>query len=172
MGVPWGRLTARRSSGASFYSATRLVPRWWIRTTASRRSVVVRATWRRRALADGLEDRLGLYRGQLARCCGSGGAVHGRSPLWPAASRRGRPDGGAVGRQGRLCGEGGGGRAGCEWGEAGAGAGRRPCDAAARAPARAKRALWACPEHARDVLAIMPGQPSVLERGWQLTGQG
>ena len=63
MVVAWGRMSARRSSGASFYSATRLVPQWWIRTTANRRSVVARATWRRRALADGLEDRLGLYKG-------------------------------------------------------------------------------------------------------------
>ena len=38
--------------------------------------------------------------------------------------------------------------------------------------ARAKRALWARPEHARDVFDKMPGQPRVLEGGWQLTGQG
>ena len=38
--------------------------------------------------------------------------------------------------------------------------------------ARAKRALWARPEHARDVLDEMPGQPRVLEGGWQLTGLG
>ena len=38
--------------------------------------------------------------------------------------------------------------------------------------ARAKRALWARPEHARDVLDEMPGQPRVLEGGWQITGQG
>ena len=32
---------------------------------------------------------------------------------------------------------------------------------------RAKRALWARPEHARDVFDEMPGQPRVLEGGWQ-----
>ena len=38
--------------------------------------------------------------------------------------------------------------------------------------ARAKHALWARPEHARDALDEMPGQPRVREGGWQLTGQG
>ena len=38
--------------------------------------------------------------------------------------------------------------------------------------ARAKRALWARPEHARDVFDEMPGQSRVLEGGWQLTGLG
>ena len=38
--------------------------------------------------------------------------------------------------------------------------------------ARAKRALWARPEHARDVLDEMPGQPRVREGSWQLTGLG
>ena len=38
--------------------------------------------------------------------------------------------------------------------------------------ARAKRALWARPEHARDVFDDMPGQPRVREGGWQLTGLG
>ena len=33
------------------------------------------------------------------------------------------------------------------------------CDAAARALAGAKRTLWARPEHARDMLDKMPGQP-------------
>ena len=38
--------------------------------------------------------------------------------------------------------------------------------------ARAKRALWARPEHAQDMLDEMPGQPRVLEGGWQIIGQG
>ena len=33
------------------------------------------------------------------------------------------------------------------------------CDAAAQALMGAKRTLWACPEHARDMLDEMTGQP-------------
>ena len=59
-----------------------------------------RATWRRRALGDELADELGL----LQRAAGAlewlGRRCHGRGLLWPAASCRGRPDGGAVGLQG------------------------------------------------------------------------
>ena len=64
------------------------------------------------------------------------------------------------------------GRAGSARGGTRTGAGRRQWDAATRAHARAKRALWARLEHARDMLDIMPGQPRVLERGWQRTGLG
>ena len=45
-------------------------------------------------------------------------------------------------------------------------------DAATRAHARAKRALWARPEHARYVLGNMPRHARVLERGWKITGLG
>ena len=73
-----------------------------IRTPANRRSVASRATWRRRALEDGLVDELGLFRGELARWSGSGGTVHGRSLLQTPACRQGSTDGGAVGRQGQF----------------------------------------------------------------------
>ena len=46
------------------------------------------------------------------------------------------------------------------------------CDAATRAHARAKRALWPRPEHARQVLDEMPSCARGFERGWQLTGLG
>ena len=52
--------------------------------------------------------------------------------LWPPASRRCRPDGGAVELQGRLCGEGRGRGVDWERGRARASAGRRQRDAAAR----------------------------------------
>ena len=98
--------------------------------------------------------------GQLARWCGLGGADHGRSSLpTPACrqklcQRRCRAPGVAwrVGEcSARLCRRA---RAMC-----GTRRGRQ-CDAVARC-ARAKRALGARPEHARDMLDEMPGQPRV-----------
>ena len=47
-------------------------------------------------------DEFELFRDELARGCGSGGAVHGRSVLRTSACRQEGSDGGAVGRQGRL----------------------------------------------------------------------
>ena len=38
--------------------------------------------------------------------------------------------------------------------------------------ARAKRALWARPEHARNLLDEMPGQSRARGWGWQITGLG
>ena len=52
---------------------------------------------------------------------------------------------------------------------AGLSAGR---DTAAQALVGAKRTLWTRPEHARDTLDEMPGQPRVREGSWQLTGLG
>ena len=111
---------------------------------------------------DGLADGIALFQGQLARWGGSGGAVRGRSPLWPAASRRGRPDGGAVGRQGRLCDEGGVRCVGWKRERTRTGAGRRQWDAAARVHARAKRALWPRPEHAHQVFDEKPARSREL----------
>ena len=92
--------------------------------------------------------------------------------LWPPASRRCRPDGGVVELQGRLCGEGRGRGVDWERGRARPSAGRRQRDAVTRVHARAKRALWARPEHARYVLGNMPRHARVLEQGWQIKGLG
>ena len=76
--------------------------------------------------------RMACSRGQLASRAGSGGAVHGRGALWPAASCRGRPDGGAVGLQGWPCDEGGVGCVDWERGRAKTSAGHRQWDVATR----------------------------------------
>ena len=114
-----------------------------------------RGTWRRRALADELVDDFGL----LQRAAGARVWLGRRRPwqglLWPAASGHGRPDGGAVEFQERLCGEGGVGA--CRL-RVGKGQNEREWDAATRAHARAKRVLWARPAHARYVLDAMPGR--------------
>ena len=95
-------------------------------------------------------------KGQLARWSGSGGAATagaccGRQlaatadltvALWGARGGRG----GVAVQEDTW-------RASCCWPRARTGAGR---DAAARAHVRAKRTLWARPEHARDVFDEMP----------------
>lgn len=137
---------------------------WWpaIRTTANRLSVAM-ATWQPRALGDEAADKLaklqgaGGERGRLGRRRPEQGcrAAVAASP-WLA------------GDAARLClarsGEGehaarkGTRRAGYGRSRAGVSAG---CDAAARAHARAIRALWARPVHARKVFDAMP---------WHATG--
>ena len=145
--------------GASIYSATRSVPRPWIRTPANRRSVAAGGAWWRRALADAFLDKLGL----LQRAAGARVWLGRRRPwqglLRPPACCHGRPDGGAVGRQegARAALRRGRGRA-CRLCE-GSGQNERGEAAVGRGDsvrARAKRALWARPAHARQVLDAMP----------------
>ena len=145
--------------GASFYSATGLAPRWWIRSTTSRRRCSCRASWRRRARADEHEDKHGLFPGAAGARGWLGRRRPRQSPLPTPACRQGSHDGGAVGRQGVLDGSG-------EWASAWRGsAGEQGpgCDAATRAHARAKRTLWPRPEHAHQVFDEMP--PRARELG-------
>ena len=129
---------------------------------ANRLSVAM-ATWRRRALGDEAADKLaklqgaGGERGRLGRRRPEQGcrAAVAASP-WLAGdaarlclARCG--EGEHVARKGTR-------RAGCGRSRAGVSAGR---DAAARAHARAIRALWARPVHARKVFDTMP---------WHATG--
>ena len=55
---------------------------------------------------DELADKLGLFRGELARWSASSGTVHGRSLLRTPACRQGGSNGDAVGRQDGLEGSG------------------------------------------------------------------
>ena len=143
--------------GGPIYTASRSVPRRpRISSTANRRSIACRTTWRRQVLADALLDMLGLPKGELARGCGSGGAVHGRSCRSGGGGLRrwrcrapGGCQGGSAAREES-------GRVGCEWKGTRTGAERLQRDAATRAHARAKRALWPRLEHAREVLSKMP----------------
>ena len=92
--------------------------------------------------------------------------------MWPAASGHGRPDGGAVELQGRLCGEGGVGA--CRL-RVGKGQNERGATAVGRGDsvrARAKRALWARPAHARELFGKMPTLARRLGWGWGLTSLG
>ena len=73
----------------SLYRQSRSVPRRAEIGSANQRSVACRTTWRRRALVDELADKLGLFRGELARWSSSGGAVHGRGLLPTPACRQG-----------------------------------------------------------------------------------
>ena len=147
-GLARGCLSVRMGSGIHIYSVTRSV------STAARDKIgkppfcCCRAIWRRRGLADKAADELEMFKGAASERWWLGRRRPRQRLLWPHASHRCRPDGGAVGRQGRLCSEGGVGRAGCARGVARTSAGRRQWDAAARAHARAKRALWPCLEHA------------------------
>ena len=64
--------------------------------------------------------------------------------------------GGAVELQERLCGEAGVRRVGGEWPRVSTSAGRAAVRRGGSVRARAKRALWARPAHARQVLDAMP----------------
>ena len=88
--------------GASFYSATGLAPRRWIRSTTGRRCCSCRASWRRQACADEHVDKHGLFPGAAGARGWLGRRRPRQSPLPTPACRQGSPDGGAVGRQGWL----------------------------------------------------------------------
>ena len=70
--------------------------------------------------------------------------------------------GGAVELQERLCGEGGVGRVGGEWPRVSTSAGRAAVRRGGSVRARAKRALWARQEHAREAFDQMPSRPMPL----------
>ena len=153
-GGGWGLPECSVELGVPFYSATGLAPRWWIRTMASSRSV---AAGRR-----GGDERVPTSMWMISGCPQGAAGARGwlgrrrpwQSPLPTPACRQGSLDGGAVGRQGGLEGSG-------EWARAGRGsAGEQGlgCDAATRAHARAKRALWPRPEHAHQVFDEMPAR--------------
>ena len=69
---------------------------------AGYRHSVARAMWRRRGLADKAADELELFKGPAGKRWWLGRRRPRQRLLWPPASRRCRPDGGAVGRQGGL----------------------------------------------------------------------
>ena len=87
-----------------------------------------------------------------------GRRCHGRAYKRPSASRHGRPDGGAVGRQ---VGRGGVAMQGATACWLGPVTGRIWVRGATRRLGRtgAKRTLWAHPEHVRDMLDEIPGHP-------------
>ena len=111
-------------------------------------------------------------RGQLARWSGSGGAATagaccGRQlaamadltvALW-----------GARRWPGRLYGEGGVGCDGCEWPRVSTGAGRAAARRGGSVRARAKFALWARLEHARQVFDVMKTRDRGFQSTWGLT---
>ena len=108
----------------------------------------------------------------MASAGGSGGADTAGACMRPSASRHGRPNGGTVGRQGWS---------GWLWGAEGDVAswlrlakGQNGCGArrGGSVHARAKRALWARPEHARQAFGKMPGHARRLGWGWGLTRLG
>ena len=75
--------------GVPLYRRSRSVPRWpWIGSPATavlwlQGYVAATSACRR------LEDKLGLFRGELARWSGSGGTFHGRSLLRMPACHQG-----------------------------------------------------------------------------------
>ena len=147
--------------GASFYSATGLAPRRWIRSTTGCRCYSCRASWRRRTRADEHEDKHGPFPGAAGALGGLGGAVHVRGSLpTPVCHQelcqwRCRETGVAWGVSERSAVQ--------QWSR---GQGRVALSAAVRrggsVRARAKRALWARPEHARQVFDAMPARSREL----------
>ena len=146
----------------SFYRRPRSVPAAVDKDAGEPPLCCSRAPWRRLGL-------VGAFRRTPHCSRGRAGARLwlGRHRPWQRLSER-RWRLAVVVRWGARGGQGGSamkersGHTGCEWEWIRTSAGRRQWDAATRVHARAKRALWPRPEHARQVLDEMPARAREL----------